>query len=91
MLVIRRRVGESFLIGDQVEVQILEISSSQVKLGIEAPREVTVLRKEIQLTSRQNQEAARMPQADMLSKLLGKLNPADRLNNSEPDRSNNSQ
>jgi carbon storage regulator len=58
MLVIRRRAGETLLIGDDVELEILEIGASQVKLGIRAPREITVLRKEIRLTMAQNQAAA---------------------------------
>jgi carbon storage regulator len=58
MLVIRRRSGESLLIGDQVEIEILEIEGSQVKLGIRAPREIAVLRKEIQLTIEQNRTAS---------------------------------
>ncbi len=73
MLVIRRRAGESFMIGDQVEIQILEISATQVKLGIEAPREITVLRKEIHLTSQQNQAAARQMDQQGMAKLLGSL------------------
>ena len=58
MLVIRRRAGESFRIGDDIEVEILETSGAQVKIGIRAPREVPVLRTEVYLTSLQNQTAA---------------------------------
>jgi carbon storage regulator len=59
MLVIRRRVGESLLIGDDIEVEILDSGSSQVKLGIRAPRSVGVLRKEIRIVRDQNRAAAR--------------------------------
>jgi carbon storage regulator len=58
MLVIRRRAGESFLIGADVEVEVLEITSSQVKIGIRAPKQVTVLRREIYLTQQQNRAAS---------------------------------
>ena len=58
MLVIRRRVGETLVIGEEIELEILEISGSQVKVGIRAPREIAVLRKEIRLTMEQNQAAA---------------------------------
>jgi carbon storage regulator len=54
MLVISRRQGESVFIGDDIEVELLEISHSQVKLGIRAPRQIPVLRKEIRLTAQQN-------------------------------------
>ncbi len=58
MLVIRRRAGESFLIGDEVEVEILEVGETQVKLGIRAPKQIAIMRKEIHLTAAQNQIAA---------------------------------
>jgi carbon storage regulator len=76
MLVIRRRAGEAVLIGDDVELEILEITNSQVKLGIRAPREVTVLRKEIRLTAAENQAAARVNPAETMEKLRGQLAPA---------------
>jgi carbon storage regulator len=72
MLVIRRRAGESLVIGDNVEVEILEIASSQVKIGIRAPREVPVVRGEIQLTAEQNRTAANLPQ-DAMHQLLRKF------------------
>jgi carbon storage regulator len=85
MLVIRRRAGESFVIGDNVEVEVLEIAASQVKIGIRAPREVPVLRKEIQVTAEQNRSAVNLPQATMDSLMrnfrpinLGKIKLGDR-------------
>jgi carbon storage regulator len=69
MLVIRRRAGETLLIGDEVELEILEISASQVKLGIRAPREIAVLRKEIRVTVEQNQAAAVQAPAAALEQL----------------------
>lgn len=71
MLIIRRRSGESVLIGGDVELEILDISASHVKLGISAPPEVTVTRKEIYLTTQQNRTASRaVPQA-AVAQLLG--------------------
>ena len=55
---IRRRPGESLLVGDNVEIEILDSSPSHVKLGIRAPKSVVVMRKEIQITREQNLEAA---------------------------------
>jgi carbon storage regulator len=54
MLLIRRRAGESILIGEDIEIQIVDLSPSRVKIGITAPREVVVLRKEVKLSSEQN-------------------------------------
>lgn len=59
MLVIRRRAGEAVLIGDDIEIEILDTTGSQVKLGIRAPKHVTVLRKEIQITGQQNLAASK--------------------------------
>ncbi len=58
MLVIRRRAGEAVVIGDGVEITVIDVTGSRVKLGIEAPSEVTILRKEIQVAARQNLAAA---------------------------------
>lgn len=58
MLVIRRRQGEGFCIGDSIEVDILEIDGNQVKIGIRAPREVSILRKEIATTRDANLASA---------------------------------
>ena len=58
MLVIRRRAGESFRLGDDIEIQILETSGGQIKIGISAPRDIAVLRTEVWLTAKQNQKAA---------------------------------
>jgi carbon storage regulator len=58
MLVLRRRPGESLLIGDDVEIEILAITAQGAKIGIRAPRETVVLRKELKITQQENEEAA---------------------------------
>ena len=47
MLILARRIGESIIIGDQVEVSVVDIKGDQVKLGISAPRAVPVFRLEV--------------------------------------------
>ncbi len=59
MLVIRRRAGESVLIGDDIEILITDIGPSRVKLCISAPREVQIMRKEVKLTREENVAAGR--------------------------------
>jgi len=59
MLVIRRKVGQTLVIGEDVEVEILEAAGSNVKLGIRAPRSVSVARKEIRVVGDQNRASAR--------------------------------
>ena len=47
MLVLTRKVHQSIIIGDEIEVVVLEVRGEQVRLGIRAPKNVTVHRKEI--------------------------------------------
>ena len=72
MLVLRRRAGESLLIGEDVEIQILDINAQTVKLGIVAPRQVPILRKELHITKMENQSAARQVDLEQLADLLTK-------------------
>ena len=47
MLALTRKKGESLMIGDDIEVTIVKLDDGSVKLGINAPKEVTILRKEL--------------------------------------------
>lgn len=47
MLVLNRKKGESIIIGDKIEIQIIDIQGDNIKLGIEAPKEISILRKEL--------------------------------------------
>jgi len=47
MLVLTRRRGEVLLIGDDIRITVLEIRGTQIKLGIDAPKSITVLREEL--------------------------------------------
>lgn len=47
MLVITRKKGESLLIGDNIEITIIRLDDGNVKLAIDAPRNITILRKEL--------------------------------------------
>lgn len=59
MLALSRKVGETIVINNDIEVTILEIKGDQVKIGIAAPKSVPIYRKEIYLQIQEsNKEAA---------------------------------
>lgn len=80
MLVLSRRKGESVMLGDNIEIQILQASGGQVRLGIRAPKDVAVLRGELFASVRQgNHEAAgSVMDAEKMSELGRKLEGKDR-------------
>ena len=47
MLILSRKINESIMIGDQVEISVVDNKGDQVKLGIKAPRQVKVFRREV--------------------------------------------
>ena len=49
MLVLTRRTRQSIMIGDEIELSVLSVSGEKVRIGIEAPQEVPVFRKEVYL------------------------------------------
>lgn len=60
MLVLKRKAGEAIQIGDDIELTILAIEGDQIKLGIKAPRQVDIHRKEVYLSiQEENTEASR--------------------------------
>lgn len=71
MLALARKVNESIIINDNVEVTILEIKGDQIKIGIDAPKSVPVYRKEIySQIQNSNVEAAKNDGLSALSELL---------------------
>ncbi|MFW0782821.1 carbon storage regulator CsrA [Rossellomorea marisflavi] len=60
MLVLTRKTGESIQIGDNIEIKVVSIQGDQIKLGIDAPKQIDIHRKEVYLSiQEQNTEASK--------------------------------
>ena len=70
MLVMSRREGESILIGDAIEIVIAHLGRSRVKVGIRAPREVSVVAGEWRLVREENLAAAQGNAAGVIAGIL---------------------
>ena len=71
MLALTRKKGESLVINNNVEVTILEVRGDQIKIGIAAPKDVPIYRKEVYLQIQKENEAAK--NADSMAALKGLL------------------
>ena len=70
MLVLTRRLNQSIKIGDDIEITVVEVRGDQVRLGVNAPRDVSVHRKEVYLQIQQeNRAASAAPEASSLDSL----------------------
>ncbi|MGI6707487.1 MAG: carbon storage regulator CsrA [Clostridia bacterium] len=80
MLVFTRKAGQSFLIGEDIEIRIIEIQGEKIRIGVEAPQHISILRKElVEEVQKANQEAVAQSGTVTLEKLgdmiKGKNNP----------------
>ena len=69
MLILNRKPGESIILNDNIEIKILEIQDGKIKIGIEAPKEVSILRKEVYDEVKEENKRSLEAQIDIL-KLL---------------------
>jgi len=72
MLVVTRKAGESLMIGDNIEVKVLSVAGEQIRIGVRAPKEITIHRSEVyQAIVCQNQLAthSHIPPPTLLSQL----------------------
>lgn len=75
MLVLSRRPGESIVVGTDVVVTVLEVSGDTVRIGVRAPREISVHREEVFLALQEANRAAATSSGADLSSLAGSLRP----------------
>ncbi len=72
MLALSRKKGEALIINNNVEITILEIKGEQVKIGISAPKEVPIYRKELYIQIQDsNKEAMSQDAVESLKNLFG--------------------
>ena len=69
MLILSRKIDERIMIGDQIEISIVEIRGDQVKIGINAPRSVKIYRQEVYTAIQQENIEAVKTKPETLPKL----------------------
>lgn len=88
MLVLSRQRDETIMIGDDIEVTVVDIRGDKVRLGINAPKEISVHRKEVyDAIRRENREAAQVKPEDLSG--LGKISPPPNSPSSSPAAAKN--
>ena len=75
MLVLTRKSNESLMIGDDIEVTVLSIIGEKVRIGIHAPREIPVFRKEVYLEIQRENAAASASARAEVDDALRRLSP----------------
>ena len=71
MLALTRKKGESLVVNNNIEITVLEIRGDQIKIGIQAPKEVPIYRKEVYVQiQKENEEATSIDGLEELSGLL---------------------
>lgn len=71
MLALTRKKGESLVVNNNIEITVLEIRGDQIKIGIQAPKEVPIYRKEVYVQiQKENEEATDIGGLDVLKGLL---------------------
>jgi carbon storage regulator len=70
MLVVSRKTGEGIVISEEIRITVIEAGKDKVKIGIDAPKNVRIVREEIFATEKQNMQASRILSPDIMERLL---------------------
>ncbi len=73
MLILRRKTGESLILNENIKITVLESGSDGVRLAIDAPKQVQILREELVEAGKANKEAVAAMDKEKLEKLKGML------------------
>ncbi|MED4350962.1 carbon storage regulator CsrA [Schinkia azotoformans] len=73
MLVLTRKINQSIQIGDDIELTILSIDGEQVKIGINAPKQIEIHRKEVYLAIQEENNKASTVSIDLLKNLSAQI------------------
>ena len=77
MLVLTRKTNQSIMIGDDIEVSVLAVSRDKIRIGITAPRDVPVFRKEVYLSIKGEQMSADDEAREAVKGALGALKDSE--------------
>ena len=72
MLILTRKLGESIIIGENVQLSVVEINKNNIKIGINAPQNITIYRKEL---------FEKIKEENEMSSISGIIDPTDISNN----------
>ena len=74
MLILSRKIDQKIKIGDNITITVIEVHGDQVKIGVEAPKNVKVFRQEVfEAIQDENKAASNQPTEDKLKQLFGKI------------------
>ena len=77
MLVLTRKTNQSIMIGDDIEVSVLAVARDKIRLGITAPRDVPVFRKEVYISIKEEEMSEAEDASKQVDKALGNLSNSD--------------
>jgi carbon storage regulator len=83
MLILTRKINETIMIGDSIEISIVDIKGDQVKVGIRAPRHVKVYRQEVYMAIQKENIEALQTKPDVVPHLDNLLGDAKKKNEKE--------